>query len=467
MTTRFPDFNPANRNPAQFGYSPVRDALYRVWHTLRLTSILTPALSYPRVIDSSHWTIENIKDYKQVAETIVLFYTKSTEGNYYTDAASQAGALQAKAAGMITLFFHFIRRNIDGKSQFNYFKSKTAALIAQIGGQKIVIIDMETVDGVSNLVGNGNFKGFANDAHADGYKVGLYVNPAQWVSFGLGAWVNAYIDFYILAHWKPGNNPDKPPGIDFAKIAMQQEGVLGLHSWIQPIPGLVEQMDANLLLWLLAQWETFTGQKYSPGNPIPPPDPDPTPTGDEPIMQFINTGGDISNIRAAPIVSTTNLIGKLPDGAIVTALELDFVAGYAWVKYAVTPAWLLPGKTALVGWSALIAISGNALIDFHAAVPCPGENEMYVTLEEMTAAIAEALTSLVTNPPTTHKVITTAPNGVKLRAYPGGSEAAMLANNTQVRLLIDKTWNEHKLYAAFIGNVWVSGWMKSEEVVSL
>lgn len=331
MTTRFPDFNPANRNPAQFGYSPVREALYRVWHTLRLTSILTPALSYPRGIDSSHWTIENIKDYKQVAETIVLFYTKSTEGNYYTDAASQAGALQAKAAGMITLFFHFIRRNIDGKSQFNYFKSKTAALIAQIGGQKIVIIDMETVDGVSNLVGNGNFKGFANDAHADGYKVGLYVNPAQWVSFGLGSWVNNYIDFYILAHWQPGNNPDKPPGIDVSKIAIQQEGVLGLHIWVQPIPGLVEQMDANLLLWPLAQWETFTGQKYSPGNPIPPP------VG-EPIVKFIVKGE--MNYRSSPAVinSPTNDIGDFEGGEIITALKvLPVTSARVWVQFGTNP----------------------------------------------------------------------------------------------------------------------------------
>lgn len=194
----------------------------------------------------------------------------------------------------------------------------------------------------------------------------------------------------------------------------------------------------------------------------PPIDPPPVPTG-ELQMQFI--AKTTVNIRPAP-ATTAKDIGNLPTNAVITALAMKLYAGGSfWVKFAPLPEWLT--EPAPEYWACLEINAGSPLIDFHAAVPCPGENEMYVTLEEMTAAIAEALTSLVTNPPTTHKVFTTAPNGVKLRAYPGGSEAAMLANNTQVRLLIDKTWNEHKLYAAFIGNVWVSGWMKSEEVVSL
>lgn len=279
MTPRVPappDFNPAERNPAHFGYSALRETYQSFVRLLGLAEVL----DYLRAIDSSHWTLKNVKDWPLVAQTIALFYTKSTEGVSFTDTESQQGAVAAKAAGIITLFFHFFRRNLSGSLQFIYFQQNTEPLILQIGGAKTVIIDMETQDGVSTIIGNNNFKAFANEAHAAGYKVGLYVNPAQWVSFGLGAWVNLYIDFYIIAHWKSGNSPAHPNGIDAAKIAMQQEGVLGLHSWIEPIPGLVPQMDANILLWTIAQWETLTGQKWNPFPPIPPVDP--PPIGDAP-----------------------------------------------------------------------------------------------------------------------------------------------------------------------------------------
>lgn len=294
----FPDFNPSLRNPGDFGYSVVRDALHNVFQAFSLTTPLT----YPRALDTSHWTCENIQDWQAVAQTIVLQYNKSTEGYSFQDIDSQLATLEGKTAGLISLFYHFFRRNLNGTSQWNYFKNKTENLILQIGGNKIAIIDMETTDGVPNSSGNLNFKLFCNSAHADGYKVGLYVNPAQWVSFGLGSWVNEFVDFYIIAHWQAGNNPDRPAGIDPAKIAMQQEGVLGLHSWIQPIPGLIPQMDANLLLWPLAQWETFTGQKYTPGG-IEPPPPDPEPIGEfmyTADVIYLAPGTTYRNMRSKP-----------------------------------------------------------------------------------------------------------------------------------------------------------------------
>lgn len=357
MTPRVPtptDFNPAERDPRQFGYSSVQTAFYNVRDFLQLT---TP-LPYPRAIDSSHWTIENIKDWLLVAQSIALFYTKSTEGNYYTDLESQQGAVAAKAAGLIALFFHFFRRNLNGTAQFNFFKTKTAALINQIGGAKIVICDMETSDSVSNIVGNNNFKLFCNDAHAAGYKVGLYVNPAQWVSFGLGAWVNLYVDFYLLAHWQPGNNPTLPPGLDPTKLAMQQEGVLDLHSWIQPIPGLVPQMDANILLWTIAQMETFTGQTYTPGNPAPPVDP--PPIGDDPPMTFTNPNE--LNIRKT---AHNNLpkVGTLPDGSTIVALEVRFTdSNSAWVRFTPKPEWLT--ETVPEYWVAGIHDGQGPLLQF-------------------------------------------------------------------------------------------------------
>lgn len=332
MTLRPPgtDFNPATRDPSSFGYSPVRDALHNVSRFLGMAA----PLPYPRAIDSSHWTIANVKDWKQVAASIALFYTKSTEGVSYQDVDSQQGALAAKAAGLITLFFAFFRRHLNGTAQFTYFQAKTEPLITQIGGAKIVIIDMETSDGVGNVTGNNNFKLFATAAQAAGYKVGLYINPASWSAFGLGAWVNLYVDFYILAAWKPGNAPGLPNGMAAAKLAMQQEGVLGLHSWVAPIPGLEPQMDANLLLWPLAQWETFTGQKYSPG--VQPPDPVP-PIGETPVKFKVK--GEM-NYRSSPavITSPSNDIGDFEGGETITAIQvLAVTAARVWVQFSQAP----------------------------------------------------------------------------------------------------------------------------------
>lgn len=347
-----PDFNPANRNPRRFGYVPGSNLLHQLLSEKGLR-LRTP-LTYPRAIDSSHWSIDNIQNFPQVAETICLFYTKSTEGNYYQDIDSQLGALEAKAAGMITLYFHFFRRNIDGKLQFNYFKSKTENLITQIGGKKIVIVDMETLDGVGNTVGNNNFKAFCNEAHAAGYLVGLYVNPADWVLFGLGSWVNLYVEFYILAHWKSGNNPTKPTGMDAAKVAMQQEGVYNLHSWIQPIPGLVPQMDANLLLWPLAQWETFSGQKYEPFKPPAPP---PAPG----VLMFTNPNQ--INIRSSPETTPTNDVGDLPKNSVITALEVRATDNNSvWVRFAPKSEWLT--KTVPEYWVAIIHDNQGILLQW-------------------------------------------------------------------------------------------------------
>ena len=217
-------------------------------------------------------------------------------------------------------------------------------------------------------------------------------------------------------------------------------------------------------------------KKYALGETLPPP-PDPVPVG-EPNMQFINTGGDISNIRAAPVVNTTNIIGKLPDGAKFIALEIDFTSGYAWAKYAVDPVWLLPGKTGATGWSALVATSGNPLIDFYSAVPCPEGEPIPMTPEQLqrleaveaTAAQHELEITVLQNtaqPAMTHKIVTTEPNGVKLDAYPAGGEAVMLLNDTPVRLLKTKLWKNQKLYAARVGDVWVSGWLAENEVIPL
>ena len=195
-------------------------------------------------------------------------------------------------------------------------------------------------------------------------------------------------------------------------------------------------------------------------------------------MQFINTGNDTSNIRTAPLISTTNIIGKLPAGAIVTALEMKLGNGYTWIKYAVEPAWLLPGKTGTVGWSALIAVSGNPLIDFHAAVPCPEGDPMtpeqlqrLEAVETLTATHETEINALQATPPGTefipsHRVVTSKPGGEKLRAWPGGSEAVQVYAG-QTLMMLNQTRGGQELMATQKGGVTITGWLDPANIEPL
>lgn len=92
-------------------------------------------------------------------------------------------------------------------------------------------------------------------------------------------------------------------------------------------------------------------------------------------------------------------------------------------------------------------------------------------VEETTAQHELEITALQNTPPgtlaMTHKINTPEPNGVKLDAYPNGGEAVMLLNGNPVRLLKTKLWKDQKLYAALVGEVWVSGWLSESEVLPL
>jgi hypothetical protein len=166
-----------------------------------------------------------------------------------------------KTNGLITLMYHFFRRNLGGKAQFDHFRNSTAEY-QHWGGKKIILIDYETTENVSNAIGNQNFRDLCTAARADGFLTGLYISPGRWNEYELGSWVNNHVDIYWLAHWKSGNDPLIPAGMDAAKVAIHQEGIWDSNAWIEPIPGAKPRLDCNLLIWPLSQFEDFTGQKY-------------------------------------------------------------------------------------------------------------------------------------------------------------------------------------------------------------
>lgn len=219
----------------------------------------------------------------------------------------------------------------------------------------------------------------------------------------------------------------------------------------------------------------FAKQVLQAGPPV-----DPPPGPGDPQMQFINTGNDNSNIRTDHVVSVpsaANAIGSLPPNAIVTALEMFIGSGYVWVKYAVEPGWLLPGKTGATGWSALVKTGGNPLIDFHAAVPCgegvpmtEEELQRLAAVEALTATHETEINALQDNPPAefvpSHRVVTTRPNGEKLKATPSGNEAVQVYHG-QLLMMLNQTRGGQELMATQKGGVTITGWLDPANIGAL
>lgn len=313
MTTRpLPtDFNPATRDPARFGYD---EQASRATREALDMGDLAP-LPNPRGVDGNHWVEDNILDPVALALACPWNYWKLTQGIGFLD-SSHPILIALKAAGAKVIFYyHFFDPGVSGVLQWNWFKQKYDPLHAQIGGKKIILVDYETGKD------NDNFKILCDLARQDGFLVGLYINPSDWVTYGLGSWVNGYVDFYILAHWKPGDSPTMPPGIDPEKVMAQQEGVWDAQEHVQDIPGAKPQLDANLLLWTMDKLIAFTGQGASA----------PPPSGDFMVKFKVKNK---MNIRALPKISSGD-IGDIAAGTVITAL--DVVADTAvsvWVKIA-------------------------------------------------------------------------------------------------------------------------------------
>lgn len=216
-----------------------------------------------------------------------------------------------------------------------------------------------------------------------GVKPIIYTRTSVWDPYyGNPSWAK---DYPLWVARYPFTKPQTTDVLDLCQTLEPYTNTVGLPTpWNSNKPN-------GWVIWQCSADENKDGQKY--GVPLPPygteavdlnlangsieellakvgmgTPPPPPPSGDL-VMKFINTGGNISNIRSSPVI-TTNIVGELPDGAIVTALEMRFINGYAWIRFKIDPAWLLPNKTASEGWAALVAIKGTQLIDFHSATPC-------------------------------------------------------------------------------------------------
>lgn len=143
------------------------------------------------------------------------------------------------------------------------------------------------------------------------------------------------------------------------------------------------------------------------------------------------------NIRSGPGTNYPD-IGDLLKDTIITALEIQTVsASSVWVKFE-------PGK-----WVALVH-AGAEYLDFHAAAPCPEGDPMPTIFTP------------------THKVTTTAPNGEKLRAWPGGSEAVQVYHGDLLMKLKQSRGNPKEELMAFEKEgVIITGWINPVNLIEL
>lgn len=327
------DFDPRTRVGVRFGYSAVAGVRGRVARLLGLSA----ALPYPRGVDGNHWVQGNVLEPGTLAQAIPWGYWKLTDGLTFLDSSAPL-AITLKQAGMeVMVFYHFFRRNLSGKPQAIWFDTNCQTYQPALGGKKIAVVDYETDEGVDNVKGKAEFIALCNELHARGYLVVLYINNADWVAFGMGSWVEGYVEAYIIAHWKANNSPTIPAGIDPAKVLAQQEGVWNLQAHVLPVPGAKPQFDCNLLLWTMNQLKTFTGQ----GGLIPPPVP-----GDPPLPALAK--GLISGlkVRSRPTTSESNQVGSLALDEVVTV--------YAVKEFTSQEKWLLIRKQDdRAGWAAM------------------------------------------------------------------------------------------------------------------
>lgn len=389
------------------------------------------------------------------AAGVRLVYIRCTVGNYYTDTRFTQFWDELRAFGFKVGVYHVNTPEYSVSSQMDRLFGPLG-LNGRIPDVPICL-DCELTREQNKTTITANILGCLADIEdLDGRVPSVYTR---------GSWWNVNVN--------PSNLFEKYP-LWVARYANVD------HPW-NDAPNLKPHSFSDWVLWQWSADGNWQGSNYGVGSasvdlnkgkgatlaeviaklqgePLPPPDPEPE---GESQMQFINVGNDNSNIRTAPLVNTTNLIGKMPPDAVVTALDMKIGNGYVWIKFAVKPEWLLPGKTGTEGWAALVAVSGTILIDFHTATPCgegePMTPEQLQRLEAVEAGL-QALQDLTSPFVPTNRLQTTKPGGEKLRAYPNGSEAVQLYDN-DLLMDLNQTRAGQKLVAHARNGIIITGFL--------
>lgn len=230
--------------------------------------------------------------------------------------------------------YHFFRSNIDGVLQANKIWEVLQGLIDRLGFVPLILLDVESTDGISNDVRLARLKQCIDKLNAlilartgQVERVGIYSSPgfADASLTPTPAWLKSTVVgsriWQWVAHYIDAPLPTQPKNWPVINRVGWQNGIAGKHSHVAyPVPGFGEmQVDHNIAFLSADDFALLMG--FSPS--LPPP-------GQTSGLVFIVTA-DALNIRTGPGINYP-ILRQVQNGTELTAENVGGVN--AWAEIA-------------------------------------------------------------------------------------------------------------------------------------
>lgn len=224
------EFNPADRNPADFA-ELIPSGLSVV--TIKLAWILS-VQAYVDVVDFSHWnySVGREPDYAIVkANGFDVVIHKITESDWFVDDKFDIGWRSCLDNDLIPLGYHFFDDRVGGFTQAHWCISNCAEYLKAVDGKTILFDDIEVMHNhITQIKRQNRAKAYNETIVEEGFLTGNYSSKYLWeMMMGTQplSWVNKYDQW--VANWTPASSPLKPIG--WLRDDWWQYAVWGKHSW--------------------------------------------------------------------------------------------------------------------------------------------------------------------------------------------------------------------------------------------
>lgn len=212
-------------------------------------TLTAPSGDTIRGLDLSHWNADEKIDFPTLkANGIDFVILKATEHTSFVDSTFQYKSVEALAAGIIVMPYHFFRGNYSGTAQARHCVDTLQAtgFLDAIEYVPIIWADVETTDGVSQSTRRNRLQIFLQEVETLGFQGGVYSSPSLWNSLiGSVSWVANYWQW--VAHWTSASAPTLPYNWTREKCIVWQNGIYPTHSWVEPVIGTTTTVDHNYL----------------------------------------------------------------------------------------------------------------------------------------------------------------------------------------------------------------------------
>jgi GH25 family lysozyme M1 (1,4-beta-N-acetylmuramidase) len=187
---------------------------------------------------------------------------KATEGTAGVDPYWTQNWQGAHAKGLRLSCYHFFRSHLSGVTQATHYLNTTAAFRAAVGYSPILVLDVETVDGVTAATRTSRVIDCINTLINAGVQVGIYSSAGFWNGNIVHATIAPYLGlvWQWVAHWTSAGAPLKPTGWTDARLKFWQQGISGVHAWCPPPPaGFLGNVDYDRFFGTLVDLDNLLG----------------------------------------------------------------------------------------------------------------------------------------------------------------------------------------------------------------